>query len=114
MRIGKARPLEIRHRVRFAPDDIVQYPIARILHRSAHAENIVITADYPQRTIGLQYPPCFGKPFAGELVVNRKAVEFVPIVIDRIDLAIVWPQQITAELQVIGRIGKHHIDAGVG
>ena len=48
MGVGEARAFEIGHRVGLAPDDIVQNPIAGVLHSSADPENIVIAADHPQ------------------------------------------------------------------
>ena len=45
--IGKARAPEIRHRIGFAPDNVVQHPIPKILQRCADAENIVIAANHP-------------------------------------------------------------------
>ncbi len=48
VRIGEAAAAEIRHRVGFAPDDVVEDPEAEILEDRADAENVVIGADDPQ------------------------------------------------------------------
>jgi len=74
----------------------------------------VIAADHPDRALGLQDAAAFRHPFAGEGVIGGEAVELVPVVVDRVDLRIVRPQQIAAQLQIIGRIGEDHVDAGVG
>ena len=110
--IGEAGALEIGHGIGLAPDHIVENPEAHILHRRTDAEDVVIGADYPQRTVGLQNPPRLGQPFAGELVIGRKTVEFVPGVSDRVDMAAIGPRQITAELEIVGRIGENHVDRG--
>ena len=51
MRVGKALAAEVRHRVRLAPDDVVQDPIALVLQLGAHPEHVVIRADDPNRTV---------------------------------------------------------------
>src|SRR3546814_14960273 len=50
VRVGEAGALEIGHRVRLAPHDVVEDPIAIVLERGADAENIVIAADHPDRS----------------------------------------------------------------
>ena len=110
MRIGEARAAEIRHRVRLAPDDVVEHPEIEILERRADAENVVVAADHPERAIGLQHPPRRLQPGAREDVVMGKALELVPVVVDRIDLALVGPGEALLELQVVGRIGKDQVD----
>ena len=54
------------------------------------------------------------QPVGGEAVVGGEVLELVPVVIDRIDHAVVGPQQVAAQLQIIGRVGKDHIDARIG
>ena len=112
--IGKAGALEIGHGIGLAPHDVVEDPEAEILQRGPHAEDVVIGADHPQAAIGLEHAAGFGQPFAGEAVVGGEAVELVPIVGDGIDMAAIGAREIAAQLEVIGRIGKHHIDAGRG
>ena len=114
MRVGKSRALKIGHWVGFAPNDVVQNPISSVLHRRANAKDIVVAANHPKRAIGLQNTPRFGQPFAGECVINRKACKLVPFIVDGVDLAIVRAQQIAAKLQIIGRIGKDHVDGAIG
>ena len=64
MRVGETLAAEVRHRVHFAPDDVVLNPEAEILQRCAKAEDIVIGADDPQRAIRLQDAAAFGEPGA--------------------------------------------------
>ena len=85
MRIGEARATKIRHRIGFAPNNIVQNPIAEILQRRADAENIMIGADDPKRAGRLQNALRFAQPSAGESVISGEIVEFVPLIIYRID-----------------------------
>ena len=49
VRIGEAAAAEIRHRVGFAPDDVVEDPEAEILEHRTDAENIVVGTDDPER-----------------------------------------------------------------
>ena len=44
--VGEAAAAEIRHRVGFAPDDVVEDPEAHILEHGADAEDVVIGADF--------------------------------------------------------------------
>ncbi len=55
-----------------------------------------------------------GEPVAGEAVVVGEGGEFVPIVVHRVDFALVGPGQAAFELKVIGRVGEDQIDAGLG
>ena len=41
-------------------------------------------------------------------------MELVPVIVDAIDARIVGAHQIAGELQIVGRVGEHQIDAGVG
>ncbi len=111
--IAEARALEVRHRVRLAPDDVVHHPEAHVLHGDAEAEDVVIGADDPDGAIVLQHAPAFLHPGAGELVVGFETGELVPLVIDRVDLGIVRAQQVAAQLQVVGRIGENQVDGSV-
>ncbi len=36
------------------------------------------------------------------------------MIVDRIDLGIVGPQQLSAELQIVGRVGEDQVDALLG
>ena len=51
MRIGKAFATEIRHRVRLAPDHIIEDPIALVLKSGTNAEYVVVATDHPDRAI---------------------------------------------------------------
>jgi hypothetical protein len=47
MGIGQTLAAKVRHRVGFAPDDIVQDPKTLILQRGPDPKEVVIRADYP-------------------------------------------------------------------
>ena len=113
MRVGKALAAEIRHRVRLAPNHIIQDPIARILQGCADSENIVIASNHPDRAIGLENASCRFQPVAGERVIGCKAVELIPVIVNRIHLGVIRAMQICFELQVIGWIGEDKINAVV-
>ena len=85
MRVGEAAAAKIRHRVGFAPDDIVEDPEAEVLKDRADAENVVIGADHPERRARLHHPAAGDEPGAGEIVIGGEACEFVPIVVDGVD-----------------------------
>ena len=94
--VGEAFATEIGHRVRLAPDDVIQDPEALILKLRPHAEDIVVGADHPECAVGLQEAPGGREPFAGELVVGLEAGELVPGIVHGIDLGIVRAMQIAA------------------
>ena len=122
VRVGEALALEVRHRVGLAPHDVVQQPEAEVLQRRADAEDVVVAADHPQRALGLEHAPRRAEPGAGEGIVARKACpegirglgELVPVVVDRVDAAVVGTQKLAAQLQIVGRIGEHHVDGRFG
>jgi len=92
VRVGEARTAEVGHRVRLAPHDVVEDPIAGVLQQRADAEDVVIAADHPDRAVILQDSPCLAQPRAAELVVGGKALELVPVVVDRVDSASLGPE----------------------
>ena len=110
MRVGKAPAAEIRHRVGLAPHHVVEDPEPLILQRRADAEDIVITADDPERPRRLQQAPRGGEPALGKPVVFGEIGEFIPVVLDPVDPAVVGPMQLAAQLQVIRRVGEDEID----
>ncbi len=110
MGIGQTLATEIRHRVRLAPNHVVEDPEALVLKFGAHAENVVIAADHPDRAVGLQKTAGRRKPIAGEFVIDLEAVELIPMIVNGIDLGIIGSVQIAAQLQVIGRIREDKID----
>ena len=70
MGIGEAFAAEIRHRVRLAPDHIVEDPKAQFLKDGADPEYVVIAANHPKRAVVLQNPAAgCREPGAGEPVV---------------------------------------------
>jgi len=79
--------------------------------RTAPTRKMLIRADHPQRGVRLHHPAAGGEPGAGEIVVGGEARELVPVVIDRIDPRIVRALEIAGQLQIVGRIGEHEIDA---
>ena len=66
------------------------------------------------RAVVLEDAARLGQPVAGEIVVGGEAVELVPIVVDRVDPAAFGPEQVAAELQIVGRVGEDHVDRLVG
>ena len=110
MRIGEAAAAEIRHRVGFAPDNVVEDPKPQILEHRADAENIVVGADHPQRGGRLHHAAAGHEPGAGEIVIGGEARELVPIVVDGIDAGIVGPLEVALELEIVRRIGENEID----
>ena len=113
MGVREARALEVRHRVRLEPDNVVQEPEAQVLKRRPQPEDVVIRADHPDRAVRFQDTAAFGEPGAGERIVGSETVEAVPGVIDAIDPGVVRPQKIAAELQIVRRIGENHIDGSL-
>ena len=91
MRVGEPLATKVWHWVGFAPNYIVQDPITCILKRRADAENIVIAAYDPNCAMRLENSTCGFQPIAGELVIDREAVELVPMIIDRIHFGIIRP-----------------------
>ncbi|MPL60869.1 hypothetical protein SDC9_06431 [bioreactor metagenome] len=114
MRVGEPLAAEVRHRVRLAPDHVVQDPVALILQLGAETEDVVIGADHPDRPVRLQDPARGGKPVMGEAIVMVERAELIPGVVDGVDLGIVGPVQLATQLQVIGRIGEDEVDACLG
>ena len=110
VRVGETAAAKIGHRVRLAPDHVVEDPEAEVLQNRADAENVVIGADNPQRRCGLHHPPAGDEPGAGEIVVGGEARELVPVVIDRVDAQIIRPLEVALQLQVIGRVGEDEVD----
>ena len=110
MRVGEPLAAKVRHRVGLAPDDVVQNPVAQVLQNGADAKDVVIAADDPQAAVGLQHALGGFQPVMRELVIGAEILELVPIVVHAVDAGIVGPQQLAAELEVVGRIGKYGID----
>ena len=109
MGVGKAAATEIWHRVGLAPDHIIEDPVANILERRAHAENIVIAADNPEGAGGFQHAFRGGQPGLGETVISGQIIKPVPGLINPINPAMIRARQLPTQLQIIGRVGKHHI-----
>ena len=85
-----------------------------VLEDGADPEDVVVGADHPQGAVRLEGAPRRRQPGLGEAVVGGEVVEPVPVVVDAVDPAVVGPQQLALELQVVGRIGEDGIDAGLG
>ena len=114
MCIGKARALEIGHRVDLTPDDVVEDPEALILQHRSDAEDVVIAANHPKRAIGLQNAPGFSQPGLRKGVIGLQAVKLVPVIIHGINAPAFGTIKVAAQLKIIGRIGKNHVDARIG
>ena len=54
------------------------------------------------------------EPGARERVIFGEIGELVPVVVDRVDQALIGAGERAFELQVIGRIGEDEIDRGLG
>ena len=85
VRIGETAAAEIRHRVRLAPDHVVEDPEAEILHDRADAEDVVIGADHPDGGGRLHHASAGGEPASREVVIGGKTRELVPVIVDGID-----------------------------
>ena len=114
MRIGQAFAAEIWHWVGLAPHHVVQNPEPLVLQLSAHTEHVVIAANHPDRTIRFQKATRGRQPRFGEIVVNLKAFELVPIIVDGIDLGIVRAVKITTQLKIIRRVSKDQVNTALG
>ena len=110
MRVGEAAAAEIRHRIGFAPDDVVEDPEAEILQQRADTVDVVIGTDHPERGIRLHRPAAGDEPGAGEIVIGGETGKFVPIVIDGVDARIVGTFEVALKLQIVRRVGKDEID----
>ena len=66
------------------------------------------------RGVALHHSPRGGQPVAGESVVGGEVGELVPVVVDRVDHALIGARQRAFELQVVGRVGEDQIDASFG
>jgi hypothetical protein len=89
---------------------VVQDPEAEILQDRADAEDVVVGADHPDRAVRLQHAAHGQQPGTGEGVIGVEAFELVPVVVARVDLRLVRPVQVAAELQIVGRIGEDQVD----
>ena len=111
MGVGEAAAAKIRHRIGLAPDNVVQDPESEILHDGADAKNIMVGADDENRRLRLHDAARGLEPVARECVVFREIGEFVPVVVDARDQALIGPRQFIRELEVVGRVGENEIHA---
>lgn len=74
----------------------------------------MVGADDPNGAVRFQHAARRQQPGAGEGVVDLKTRELIPVIVDGIDLGLVGPVQIAIELQIVGRIGKDHVDGLFG
>jgi len=82
MCIAETHPAEVRHGVGLDPYDVVQDPEAQILQDVSNAEDIVISADHPKRTRGLEHPPAGVEPLLSKGVISLQAFKFIPALLD--------------------------------
>ena len=101
---------EIRHRIGFAPNNIIQHPITLVLQLGPHAEDIVIRANHPNRAIRLKDTARRSEPVLSEFIIGTEAVELIPMIIYRIDKRVIRPMQIALKLEIVGWIGENQID----
>ena len=95
MRISKALAAEIRHRVGFHPNHVIQEPVGQVLQRRADTIDVVIAADNPKGTVFFKHASRSGQPCIREPVVFAKTVELVPLLFHPVDPGIVRSMQIT-------------------
>ena len=107
--VGEAATAKVRHRVGLAPDDVVENPEAQILHDGADAENVVVGADHEDCRVRLHEAARFGQPFAGEAIIFGEAGEFVPIVVDGVNDALVRAREGAFQREIVGWVGKNQI-----
>ena len=110
MGVGEAPAAEVRHRVGLAPDDVVENPEAQILQNRPDAKDVVVRADDHDGAVRLHRPPGGAEPSPRERVVFGEIGELVPVVVDRVDQALIRPRKSALELQIIGRIGEDEVD----
>ncbi len=70
----------------------------------------MVAADHPDRAVIFEDTPRLFQPMACEIVIGCKAVELIPLIVAGIDLAAFWPEQVAAQLEIVGRISKNHVD----
>ena len=109
--VGEAAAAEIRHRVGLAPDDVVENPEAEVLQDRPDPENVVVGADDEQRRLGLHGDAGGAQPGACKGVVFSETAKLVPIIVDRVDNALIGTRQRALELEIVGRVGEDEIDA---
>src|SRR5260221_13018988 len=103
---------KVGHGFGFPPDQVVENPEAEILHDRADGEIVGVRADDPDGTSWFHHAPARSEPAPREIVVGRKAREFVPTVVDGVDARIIRSLQIACELKIVRRIGEDEIDGG--
>src|SRR3954465_15949936 len=101
MGIGEARAAKVRHRVRLAPDDVVEDPEVGVLEQRSNAVDVVISTDHPDGAVVLEDAPRLGEPRPGAFVIGREAVELVPIVVHCVHAPALWTYQVPSELQIV-------------
>jgi hypothetical protein len=89
----------------------VEEPEVEVLQGGADSKDVVVRADDPEGRVLLHHAAAGGKPGAGEGVVGGKTRELVPVVVDRIDEALVRARERPLELEVVGRVGEDRVDA---
>ena len=110
MRIAEPLTAEIRHRVGFAPDNVIEDPVPNVLKRITNTINVVVRTDHPNRTGVFKHTARCCQPVTGKLVIVTETVKLVPVIIDRINLGVVRTQKITAKLKIVGRVGEDQIN----
>src|SRR5208282_2174763 len=101
VRVGEAPSAEVRHRVGLAPDHVVQDPEAEVLEDGAHAKDVVVAADHPERAVLLERAARRREPSAREGVVSVEVVELVPRGLAAVDARVVGSMQLARELQIV-------------
>ena len=108
--VGQAHTPEVRHRVRFNPNHIVQDPVLEVLQDLPDPVDVVVRTDHPQRPGRFEHPPAGGQPFAGEVVILGKTIELIPVVVHSVHLGQVGAPEFALQLEVIGRVGEDQVN----
>lgn len=105
-RVLKARSAKVGHGVRLVPDNIVQYPVAQVEQNRPNTEDTMVRSDNPERAIVFEHTPTCLEPGARKRIVFGKTAEAIPCISNAIDDALVGAQQLVAQLQMVGWVGK--------
>ena len=89
VRIGEAPATKVGHRIRFAPDNVVENPESEILENRADSENVMIGADDHDGRVSLHHATRGLQPPACERVIFGEVRKFVPVVVDGVDDALI-------------------------
>ena len=102
MGVGEPSTAKVRHGIVFPPNNIIEHPVAQILQRRADPKDVMIAANDPKRSVGLQHPAGSSQPIPAELVIGGKALKLIPVIVNGIYLGIVRPMQFSLNWRLYG------------